>query len=322
MKIRARDVRKSYGAVTALDGLSLTVPSGATAGILGTNGAGKTTLFRLLIGHERPDAGTLTIGEMDVARAGTAIRSQVGYLPERAGFPPELTGREVLAIHGRIRGIPARTERIERVLSTVGLHAGADRPVGGYSNGMARRLGLATALLADPAVLLLDEPTAGLDPLGVETFRRIVADVGERTDATVVISSHALPLMEEVCDRVAIIDDGRLRTVEDLDRADQGHSGTRTILVRTEGAPTGQLRERCTTHGEVTTEGSRLRVAVPDDRLLEALEDLEGLVGMDAVDLRDRGLAARFEAAVAGEATTPPGEPAGTGAKAPGEGSA
>lgn len=216
MHIETTDVTRTYGSVTALDDLTLSVPSGSTFGLLGTNGAGKTTLFRLLIGHETPDSGTVRIGDTTVSDAGTEIRERVGYLPERVGFPAELTAREILAVTARVRGRSDVDARVASVLSTVGLDDAADRPVDGFSNGMRRRLGLATALLPDPDVLLLDEPTAGLDPLGVVAFHRIVEDVSDRTDATVLVCSHALAEVERLCDRMAILNDGQLLAAGEL----------------------------------------------------------------------------------------------------------
>ncbi|MUW15975.1 ATP-binding cassette domain-containing protein [Halorubrum sp. CBA1125] len=211
MKVRATDVHKAYGDVTALDGLSLSIPSGSTFGVLGTNGAGKSTLFRLLVGHDRPDAGTIAVGGTDVTAASRRIRERVGYLPEHVGFPTSLTGREVLSFHATVRGLPD-DGRIARAIDRVGLEpAAADRAVGGYSNGMQRRLGLASVLLAEPAVLILDEPTAGLDPRGVDEFHRIIERINDETDATVVFCSHALAEVERLCDRVAILHEGEVR---------------------------------------------------------------------------------------------------------------
>jgi Cu-processing system ATP-binding protein len=132
--IEVSEVTKRYGDVTALDSLSLTIEPGATFGLLGTNGAGKSTLFKLLVGHMNPDAGSLAVSGIDVATAGAAVRRDVGYLPEHAGFPPALTGREVLAFTARMRDLAAANERITNVLSVVGLDGAADRRVGGYSN--------------------------------------------------------------------------------------------------------------------------------------------------------------------------------------------
>ncbi|QLH84048.1 ABC transporter ATP-binding protein [Halosimplex pelagicum] len=217
--IEATEVRKRYGTVDALDGVSLSVPSGASLGLVGTNGAGKTTLFRLLVGHEAPDAGSVRVAGIDPTD-GTRVRERVGYLPEDAGFQPALTGEEVLGFYADMRGVEA--PRVDTLLSVVGLPDAGDRPVGGYSNGMNRRLGLAVALLGDPDVLLLDEPTAGLDPAGVDAFNRVVERVREERDVTVVLSTHVLSEVEALCDRVAVLDDGALRTVgtvEEVTRA-------------------------------------------------------------------------------------------------------
>lgn len=211
MRIDATDVRKTYRDVTALDGLSLSVPSGSTFGIIGTNGAGKSTLFRLLVGHDRPDAGTVSVGGTDVTEDGRRIRERVGYLPEHVGFPGGLTGREVLGVHRATRGLPT-DGRIAEAIERVGLTPEeADRHVSGYSNGMCRRLGLATVLLPDPDVLVLDEPTAGLDPRGVDEFHAIVEEITKETDATVVFCSHVLGEVERLCDRVAVLHDGQVR---------------------------------------------------------------------------------------------------------------
>ena len=217
MRINATDVHKTYGDVTALDGLSLTIPSGSTFGILGTNGAGKSTLFRLLVGHDRPDAGAVTVGGTDVTEDGRRIRERVGYLPEHVGFPDGLTGSEVLGFHSMVRGLPS-DGRIARVVDRVGLTPDeADRLVSGYSNGMQRRLALATVLLPDPEVLILDEPTAGLDPRGVDGFHAIVEEITTETDATVVFCSHVLPEVERLCDRAAVLHEGQVRAAGPID---------------------------------------------------------------------------------------------------------
>ena len=208
MKLVAEKVRKQFGDVTAVDGLSLTIPSDCTFGILGMNGAGKTTLFRMFLGLETPDTGSLRIDGDEVADAGCQIRQRIGYLPERIGFPDQLTGREVLEFHARMRG-GVTPGRIDDVLHTVGLDdQDARRSVAGYSNGMRRRLGLATAVLSDPEVLILDEPTAGLDPRGMLEFHRIVHRARDHTDATLVLASHVLSEVEQLCDHIAIIDAG------------------------------------------------------------------------------------------------------------------
>jgi len=217
------DVSKAYGDVQALDGLSLSVERGATLGVFGTNGAGKTTLFKLLVGLNRPDEGSVSVAGADPTD-GTAVRERVRYLPEHAGFPPSLTGREVLRFHARMRSVPRedRAHHVERILHTVGLADAADRRVGGYSNGMNRRLGLGTALVGEPAVLILDEPTAGLDPDGIRAFHEVVEALAAETDVTIVFSSHALGEIQRLCSAAVIVADGQVATagpVEELRRA-------------------------------------------------------------------------------------------------------
>lgn len=316
MHVRATDVTKTYGEVTALDGLSLSIPSGSTTGLLGTNGAGKTTLFRLLIGHETPDEGELRIGETTVSAAGPEIRQRVGYLPEQIGFPPELTAREVLRIAGRIRSLSELDGRIESTLETVGLATDADRPVEGFSNGMRRRLGLATVLVADPQVLLLDEPTAGLDPLGVATFHRIIEAVSDRPDVTVLVCSHALDEIERLCDQVAVLDSGQLRASGSLADVTGNTTAGRAIEVQCE-TPTERETavEICRQFGEPETRGMTVVVVVDNEEVVDCLQLLDEAVGLDSVELGKEGLTDRFEELVtdsAGPTTEPTPELTGS----------
>ncbi|MFB6150771.1 MAG: ABC transporter ATP-binding protein [Haloarculaceae archaeon] len=229
--IEIDDVTKRYGDVVALDDVSLSVTGGESVGLVGTNGAGKTTLFRLIVGHERPDGGRVRVGGVDPA-AGPRVRERVGYLPESIGFQPALTGREVLEFHGEMRALDGVGPRIDTLLGVVGLGDAADRRVGGYSNGMTRRLGLATALLGDPDVLLLDEPAAGLDPGGVDAFNRVVERIGEERDVTVLLSTHVLQEVERLCDRVAVLDDGTLRTVGTVPDVSHAAGDAVTVTAR------------------------------------------------------------------------------------------
>lgn len=300
MKIKASNIHKAYGDVTALDGLSLEIPSGTTFGILGTNGAGKTTLFKLLVGHDTPDSGQLTVGEYDVADAGVEIREHVGYLPERIGFPGALTGREVLTFHARMRDL-ARDGRIDRALETVGLdQSAADRAVEGYSNGMRRRLGLAAAILPRPSVLVLDEPTAGLDPRGVAEFHDIVQRIRSQTDATVVVTSHVLPEIEQLCDRVAILKEGELQVAGRV--SDLLTESRVTVQLRpADSAAISELEELSGPFGTVSIDGERLRVQCePDEipRLFGALDTGPELAG---VNVERAGLETAFHEAIGSE---------------------
>lgn len=298
--IEAKDVTKRYGSITALEGLDLQVDTGTTFGLLGTNGAGKTTLFKLLVNHIAPDSGSLRVSGVDVVEAGPEVRRAVGYLPENAGFPANLTGREVLAFHAEVRGIPRsrRSERIDEVLDIVGLNEAADRRVGGYSNGMNRRLGLATALLPQPKILLLDEPTAGLDPLGVAAFHRIVRRLHAEPDLTVVLSSHVLSEVESICEAVAVLHEGRLRASGRLKELRATLDGL--VLVSARLDPTADHQpafDAVTGLAEVqraaadTLEFRSSPDAVPD--LLDRFLELDCVAGFE---VREPGLGQLFDA--------------------------
>ncbi|RQH02493.1 ABC transporter ATP-binding protein [Natrarchaeobius oligotrophus] len=303
MQITITDVRKRYGDVVALDGPSFEIPSGSTYGVLGTNGAGKTTLFELLVGHDRPDEGRIEVGGLDVAAAGHRVRERVAFLPEHAGFPPAMTGREVLDVHARIRGLSARCERIEDALETVGLSEAADRAVAGYSNGMGRRLGLASALLADPPVLVLDEPTAGLDPRGVATFHEIVERIDRETDATVVLSSHALEEVERLCDEVAILDDGRLCAVGSIDDLWTAAGDDVTVEIRPADPagrpdrPRERLLETVQRYGDVIETDDAIEVVCDRDEAIALCSALDPDL-LERFEVREPGLEAAFRAAL------------------------
>ncbi|ADQ68583.1 ABC-type multidrug transport system, ATPase component [Halogeometricum borinquense DSM 11551] len=311
--IDVTDVTQTYGDVTALDGLSLSIEPGTTFGLLGTNGAGKSTLFKLVVGHVRPDTGTVSVAGQNVETAGPAIRSEVGYLPEHAGFPPALTGREVLEFHAKMRGLDDADDRIESVLSLVGLRDAADRRTGGYSNGMNRRLGLATALLSRPTILLLDEPTAGLDPRGVAAFHDVVERLARDDDLTVVLSSHVLSEVEKLCDTVGIVHNGRLRaggSVEALKRdlidgvrvrvrlADAGSMADATSVVDEHD---GAIRSQ--SNREFTVECSS---EVPPG----LLDDLMDAASLSGYEVTEPGLEQVFEHTLGGASKKEQGEDA------------
>lgn len=297
------DVTKTYGSVTALDGVSLTVPTGTTVGLLGTNGAGKTTLFRLLVGHAAPDSGDLEVAGLSAAD-GVAIRRRVGYLPENAGFPPTFTAREVLAFHADVRAVPAdqRADRIDDVLATVGLADAADRPVGGFSNGMNRRLGLATALVARPRVLLLDEPTSGLDPIGVDAFHGVIERLASETAITIVFSTHTLAEVERVCDRVVVLDGGSVRTAGRVDDLRHGVGDAVTVQVRLAGddpatAVADRLRDVAAVRGVTVSDGGlTLRCGRAD--AYDVLTAVRREADVDGFEVREPGLEDVFRAAV------------------------
>ena len=208
--IETRGLRKRFAGVEAVAGIDLAVPPGGVYGFLGPNGAGKTTTIRLLLGLLRPSGGVSRVfGE--VVEPGAPVLSRIGALIERPAFYPYLSALENLAVFGTARGIPADvlTGRTREVLDQVGLAAVARRKAGGFSTGMLQRLALALVLLDRPRLVILDEPTNGLDPNGVVDVRRLIAGMAA-SGATVFLSTHVLPEVEQLCDRVAILQAGRI----------------------------------------------------------------------------------------------------------------
>jgi ABC-2 type transport system ATP-binding protein len=205
--IQTRGLTKTYGAVRALDGLDLIVPRGGVYGVLGPNGAGKSTLFRILLGLIRP-----TQGEVEIlgGRPGdpTAMR-RVGSMIEAPRFPPYMTARQVLVWLSLAHG-EARSVETDAWLGRVGLTAAANRKVRGFSVGMLQRLGVAAALMTRPDLVILDEPTSGMDPPGIQEMRALIRSLADNDGVTVILASHQLLEVQRVCDRVAIFNKGRL----------------------------------------------------------------------------------------------------------------
>jgi ABC-2 type transport system ATP-binding protein len=211
--VEARGLTKRYpGGVTALDGVDLDLPAGRV-GLVGANGAGKTTLFRLLLGLSRPDAGTVSVCGIPVADDPIGVRTRIGYMPEHDCLPLDQTAADVVSTFGELGGLPVRAarQRASEVLDLVGLDEARFRPVGGFSTGMRQRTKLAQAIVADPALVLLDEPTAGLDPSGREEMLALVDRLGSFGIA-VVLATHLLDDVARVCDHVVMLDAGRLVT--------------------------------------------------------------------------------------------------------------
>ncbi|EMA14290.1 ABC transporter ATP-binding protein [Haloarcula marismortui ATCC 33799] len=299
------DVSKAYGDVQALDGLSLSVEQGATLGVFGTNGAGKTTLFKLLVGLNRPDAGSVSVAGADPTD-GTTVRERVRYLPEHAGFPPSLTGREILSFHARMRSVPRedRAHHVERILHTVGLADAADRRVGGYSNGMNRRLGLGTALVGEPAVLILDEPTAGLDPDGIRAFHEVVESLAAETDVTIIFSSHALGEIQRLCSEAVIIADGQVATagpVEELRRA-AADEVTVSLSLASEAVASDVAAELQGSEAaaSVTRTGADVTARTTPADAYDLLTAVGEGYDIDRFEVREPGLEAAFHEAVSG----------------------
>lgn len=267
---------KRYGAVAALDGLDLAVPAGTIFGFLGPNGSGKTTTVRLLTGLARPTAGSATVAGYDATRNEPALRRQIGHLDQAPRFYPWMHGRELLEFAGELFGLRGRTlrARVDEMLALTGLSEAADRKIGGYSGGMKQRLGLAQALINRPAVLFLDEPVSALDPTGRHDLLAMIAKL--RGQATVFMSTHILADVERVCDRVAIVDQGRLVVEAGVAELQERYAQPIFLLEPEPGqepavaALVGALRA-APWAAEVVATGGELRVLVRDLATARAL---------------------------------------------------
>jgi Cu-processing system ATP-binding protein len=209
--IEVRHAVKHFGEVRAVDDVTLTVQQGEIFGLIGHNGAGKSTLFRLMLGLMPLTAGDIRVNGQPIhGRAFREVRRRVGYLPENVVFYENLSGLETLHFFADLKGVDRST--CMSLLRTVGLEHAAQRRVRGYSKGMRQRLGFAQAMLGDPALLFLDEPTTGLDPEGIRDFYRILAEMRSR-GVSMILSSHILAEIQERVDRLAMIRNGRIQAV-------------------------------------------------------------------------------------------------------------
>jgi ABC-2 type transport system ATP-binding protein len=210
--IVTRNLTKRYDTLTAVDSLNLEIQAGEVFGLLGQNGAGKTTTILMLLGLTEPTSGTARVVGLDPARRPLEVKRQVGYLPDAVGFYGNLTGRENLRYTARLNGLERRAAEgsIDRALEQVGLAARGNSRTDTYSRGMLQRLGIADALIKDPSVLILDEPTTAIDPLGVVEILDLLRDLVRERGMAILLSSHLLGQVQSVCDRVGIFASGRL----------------------------------------------------------------------------------------------------------------
>jgi ABC-2 type transport system ATP-binding protein len=241
LAIDARHLVKKYGDVVAVDDVSLAVRGGEIFGFLGPNGAGKTTTIRMLVGLLKPTAGSVRVAGIDLAADPLTARSRIAYLPDTPYIYEKLTGREFLHFTAGLYAVPPSVaeQRIGELLPLLGLDDRADDLVEGYSHGMRQKTLMAAALMHDPQVLFLDEPTVGLDPKSARLTRDIFRQLAAR-GATVFLSTHILEIAERMCDRMAILHEGRLiaeGTVADLHRLADRSETLEDIFLELTGGP-------------------------------------------------------------------------------------
>lgn len=232
--IEARGLVKDFGATRALAGVSLSVRAGEIVGLLGPNGSGKTTLMRILTGFFPPTQGVVHVDGLEVGEESLAVRERIGYLPENVVLYPDMTVRRFLAFCAEVKGVPVRTRaaRLTTIMDACGLGEVAGKRIGALSKGYRQRVGIAQAVVHEPKVLILDEPTVGLDPRQIVEIRGLIRSLGGST--TILLSTHILPEVSMTCERVIIIDYGRIiaeDTAEGLTRRLRGSDETRVRIA-------------------------------------------------------------------------------------------
>ena len=280
---------KRFGAVTALDGVTLALDAPAT-GLLGANGAGKSTLMRLLLGLVRPDEGGVSVLGVDAARDAAEVRRRLGYMPELDCLPLEMTARDLVVHMAELRGLPRRDAvlRASEVLFQVGLEEERSRLIRTFSTGMKQRAKLAQALVHSPELVVLDEPTNGLDPSGREEMHALVRRLSSELGIAVLLSSHVLEDVTRTCDAVVVLREGRVVTAGHIDEM-EGLAGD-GVVVRATGdleAFANRLAERGLTarprDGGVAVGGA------PEDALLDGVRDAAAEAGIALRELRPAG---------------------------------
>jgi ABC-2 type transport system ATP-binding protein len=281
--IEGRGLVKSWGTTSVHRGLDFVVGRGVT-GLLGSNGSGKTTLLGMILGLHRPDEGELRVFDLDPSTAGPAIRARLGYSPEHHTLPPDVRAHDLVRRIAELHGLPHRdaTNRASDALWAVGLGEERFRPIGTMSTGQRQRVKLAQAIAHDPTLVLLDEPTDGLDPVQRDQMLELIRRCGTEFGIDVLLSSHLLEEVERVCDAVVILGDGRIvanGSIEELRGAGAG------MLVEVDAGAATRLADALCARGLAATcdSASRVLVDTGDDETLDLIRDV----------LADSGIALR-----------------------------
>jgi len=277
--VRFEAFSKSFGSLEAVKPLDLEIAKSESFAFLGPNGGGKTTVLRALVGLHSPTSGRVLVHGLDVAKEPDRVRNLLAYVPQRVNIPDVLTAREVLVLFAGLRKVPE--ERVDEVLDLLALSDDADRRVGEYSGGMLQRLGLAAALLEEVPLLVLDEPTLNLDPQGIDSLHRALADLKERGTA-IIFSSHSIHSAVRLADRIGVLVDGELVTLEPVAafQAEVTRQTTvRVVLDRIDDAIVQAAEEAGAEVRECNTTHVSFR-ALPEKRLdvIRAIENAGGTI--------------------------------------------
>lgn len=292
--IQLQGLTKRYGKQTAVDGLDLDIHPGEVFGLLGPNGAGKTTTILMMLGLTEPSAGTARVCGINATRQPIEVKRRVGYLPDQVGFYGNMNALENLLFIARLNRIAEAEarERARGLLEVVGLSRVGDKPVGEFSRGMKQRLGLADVLIKEPSVIILDEPTLGIDPRGVNAFLELIQRLSKEQKLTVLLSSHHLQQVQRVCDRVGIFVKGKLITEGSIDHLSrnlsdkEGH--TTTITLGEGNTVSTVLESEIRALENIQTcqvEGPRIQVHMQSDRTADLVRMLVE-AGLDVIGVQ------------------------------------
>ena len=298
--IRTSELVKQYGDVTAVDHLNLEIHKGEVFGLLGPNGAGKTTTTLMLLGLTDPTSGTAEISGLDCTRDALAVKKIVGYLPDNVGFYPDMSGRENLIFSGMMNGLTRKEaeERASGLLERVGMTYAADRKTGTYSRGMRQRLGIADVLMKDPEIIIMDEPTLGIDPSGMRELTALIRELSVKDGRTILISSHELYQIQEISDRVGIFVKGRMIACGRIDELGQQlqNEGLYMVDFRAEKKVDGPMAtehraevETGTARGAMNAAAETLASAHETSTIDELKSLVRGIEGVRLVGVKEDG---------------------------------